>query len=197
MAYCGKCGQQVDEGVKFCPACGTPMQVTTAHPGGRQTTQPIAPGTQPAGNPTGAKTTTDTLGNRLENLNNTADMTDQFDKADVEQNKVMAILAYFGILVLVPILAAKESKFARFHSNQGLILCIAMFAWIIADAVLTAVLRAILWRGLGLWSIYSLCGTILNLVYILFTVLAIIGIINAVNGRAKELPFIGKYHLLK
>lgn len=172
------------------------MQVTTAHPGGQQTTQPIAPGTQPAGNPTG-KTTTDTLGNRLENLNNTADMTDQFDKADVEQNKVMAILAYFGILVLVPILAAKDSKFARFHSNQGLILCIAMFAWIIADTVQTAVLRAILWRGLGLWDIYSLCGTILNLVYILFTVLAIIGIINVVNGRAKELPFIGKYHLLK
>ena len=23
MAYCGKCGNQIDEGVKFCPACGT------------------------------------------------------------------------------------------------------------------------------------------------------------------------------
>ena len=25
MAYCGKCGNQIEEGVKFCPACGTPM----------------------------------------------------------------------------------------------------------------------------------------------------------------------------
>ena len=33
----------------------------------------------------------------------------------------MAILAYFGILVLIPILAAKDSKFARFHANQGLL----------------------------------------------------------------------------
>ena len=30
-----------------------------------------------------------------------------------------------------------------------------------------------------------------------FAVLAVIGIINAVNGRAKELPLIGKYRLLK
>ena len=22
MAYCGKCGTQIEEGVKFCPACG-------------------------------------------------------------------------------------------------------------------------------------------------------------------------------
>ena len=24
MAFCGKCGQQVNDGVKFCPACGAP-----------------------------------------------------------------------------------------------------------------------------------------------------------------------------
>ena len=144
-----------------------------------------------------ATATADALSDKLSGMNKTADLTDQFDKADVEQNKVMAILAYFGILVLIPILAAKDSKFARFHANQGLLLCIAMFGWIIADSVLTALLRAILWRGLGLWSIYSLCGTVLNLVYIVFTVLAVIGIINALNGRAKELPILGKYRLLK
>lgn len=82
-------------------------------------------------------------------MNKTADLTDQFDKADVEQNKVMAILAYFGILVLIPILAAKDSKFARFHANQGLLLCIAMFGWIIADSVLTALLRRS-YGGIGL-----------------------------------------------
>ena len=25
MAFCGKCGNQVDDGVKFCPSCGTSM----------------------------------------------------------------------------------------------------------------------------------------------------------------------------
>jgi len=32
-------------------------------------------------------------------------------KKDAEDNKIMGILAYLGILVLVPILAAKESPF--------------------------------------------------------------------------------------
>ena len=31
-------------------------------------------------------------------------------------------------------------------------------------------------------------GTILSLGYIVFTVLAVIGIVNALNGKAKELP---------
>lgn len=56
---------------------------------------------------------------KFQNLNNTSDMTSQFDPRDIQNNKVMAILAYFGILVLIPIFAAKESKFARFHANQG------------------------------------------------------------------------------
>ena len=42
------------------------------------------------------------------------------DPNDVQSNKVMAILAYFGILFLIPLLAAKESAYARYHTNQGL-----------------------------------------------------------------------------
>ena len=42
--------------------------------------------------------------------------------ADAEQNKVFGILAYLGILCLIPLLAAKDSRFARYHANQGLVL---------------------------------------------------------------------------
>jgi uncharacterized membrane protein len=133
--------------------------------------------------------------NKLSGLNDTADTTAQFDPEDIEQNKVMGVLAYFGILVLVPMLAAKESAFARFHSNQGLILCIAIIAWAIVHGLLMAILGGLLLPG-G-WRIYSLIGTILSLIYLIFTVLAIIGIVNALNGKAKELPIIGKYKLLK
>lgn len=203
MAFCGKCGQKVEEGVKFCPACGAPLQVNTAQPANEPVQQPTpqpAPQTVQAEDQEAmAKATAaaDALGNKLENLNNTTDSTADFDKADIEQNKVMAILSYFGILVFVPIFAAKDSKFARYHANQGLTLFIALFGWWIVDYILTMLLRSLLWRGLGLWEIYSLCGTVLNLVYIVFTVLAVIGIINALNGKAKELPVIGKYKILK
>ena len=35
------------------------------------------------------------------------------DPNDVQQNKVMAVLAYIGILFLVPLLAAPNSQYAR------------------------------------------------------------------------------------
>lgn len=180
MAFCKKCGQQLTEDVKFCSGCGESVEIII-------TEQPTQ----------ASKEASNDFGIKLGNLNNTADSTTDFDKTDIEQNKVMAILSYLGILVLVPILAAKDSKFARFHANQGLILCIAWIAWIIVDSILTAVFRAIFWSGLGSWTLYSLFALLLNLVHIVFTVLAIIGIINALNGKAKELPVIGKYKILK
>ena len=89
----------------------------------------------------------------------------------------MAVLAY--IIFLIPLFAAKDSKFAKFHTNQGLVL---FLAGIIASVV--AVIPVI-----G-WIIAPLAG-------IAITVLAVIGIINALNGKAKELPVIGKYKILK
>jgi len=105
------------------------------------------------------------------------------DPKDAQDNKIMGILAYFGILVLVPILAAKESPFARFHANQGVILCIL---WIILFIV-----REVLWRIS--WTLGSLCG----LLYFAIFVFAIIGIINAAKGEVKELPLIGSFKILK
>lgn len=120
---------------------------------------------------------------QLSNLNNTPDSTGAFNPNDISNNKVMAILAYFGILVLVPLFAAKESPFARFHANQGLVLFVASIVCYIVAAVLTSISS---WLGL--------IGTIL---YIVIGVLAIIGIINAATGKAKQLPLIGGIQLIK
>ncbi|MBR6640160.1 MAG: zinc-ribbon domain-containing protein [Muribaculaceae bacterium] len=120
----------------------------------------------------------------------TKSTTGGYDKNDIEQNKAMGVLAYLGILVLIPILAAKESKFARFHANQGLILCIAAILYGVAYSVLTSIILAISWRLYFLVSILGFVG-------IVFAVLCVIGIINVVNGQAKELPVIGKYRILR
>ncbi|MDR0743419.1 MAG: zinc ribbon domain-containing protein, partial [Tannerella sp.] len=112
------------------------------------------------------------------------------DPKDVQDNKIMAILAYLGILVLVPIFAAKESPFARFHANQGPVLLIASIAYSIVVWIITGVLAVISLR-------LALIGTLLSLVSFVFVVLAIIGIVNAAKGEAKELPIIGKFSILK
>lgn len=126
------------------------------------------------------------LNERFEEFNNTADTTNEFDPADIQQNKVMAIFAYLSWLVLIPIIGAKDSKFARFHANQGLALAIA---------------EIICWVVLGILVKLPLIGWIFGLVESLFSlvclIFAIIGIVNAANGRAKELPIVGKFKLLK
>ena len=110
---------------------------------------------------------------------NTADTTADYDKKDIEDNKIMAILAYIGILFLVPLLAAKDSKFARFHASQGLILFLLGLA-----GALVLIIPILGWLVSALVSIATL-------------VLMILGIINVCQGKAKELPIIGKINLLK
>lgn len=169
MAYCSKCGTEIADGTKFCPSCGTPAGASAAQENRQQ------------------QRSTET---KFSETMNTADTTTQFDPADVEKNKAMGVLAYLGILVLIPILAAKDSPFARYHANQGLVLCIACILYGVAYSILSSIILAISWRLYFLVSIIGLVGVV-------FAVLCVIGIINAVNGRAKELPLIGKYKLLK
>ena len=198
MAFCGNCGTQVADGVKFCPTCGTAMQAAPAREQQREVMNPVTPppaetgGMQPRERTDQEKLAqaTSTVDAMAKKLGDTADETAQYDPKDIEANKVMALLAYLGILVIVPLFAAKDSKYARFHSNQGLVLCIAAIVYGVVYSILSGIILAISWR---LAFVVSLIG----LVGVVFAVLCIIGIINALNGRAKELPIIGKYRLLK
>lgn len=98
---------------------------------------------------------------------------------DAEDNKVFGILAYIGILFLVPLLAAPKSKFAKFHANQGLVLFIAEVA--------LSVVGVIPFLGWLIWF----CGSIVVLV------LAIMGIVGAANGKMEKLPLVGDIEIIK
>ncbi len=100
------------------------------------------------------------------------------EAADIEQNKVMGILAYIGILFLVPLLAAPTSRFAKYHANQGLVL----FLFDLAVGVIFVI------PVLG-WIIGTV-GFIARLVFM------IMGIINAAGGKMVPLPLIGQFKIL-
>ena len=87
----------------------------------------------------------------------------------------MAILAYLGILIIIPFLTAKDDPFVKFHLKQGLIIFIAeAVVWILGMTMI----------GWELWQL-------LELVNLATLVLAIIGIVNVVQGRQAELPLVG------
>lgn len=97
---------------------------------------------------------------------------------DIKDNKAVAALAY--ILFFLPLITAKDSPFGKFHANQGLVLLIFGIA---ANIVLT-IIPIIGWILLPFADLFWL-------------VLAIIGIINAVNGQTKPLPMIGGINIIK
>lgn len=199
MIYCENCGKQLEENARFCTSCGASYQtnddgnsVSENHEECQETTTQPEPTTEEK-----LQQATATIDAVAQKLGNTTDHTSDFSKTDIEANKGPALLSYFGLLVLIPIFAAKHSPYARYHANQGLVLFVGMLVWAVIDGAVTALLRALLGNALGLWGMYSLCGTALNIVYAGFSILAVIGIINVLNERAKELPIIGKYKILK
>lgn len=105
------------------------------------------------------------------------------DQADIEKNKVMAILAY--IFFLIPLLVAKDSKFAKYHTNQGLILFLFGFGGSIALFIVNIILMFIPVIGwlLGMVLSLGLLGAILAGI--------IIGIKNSIDGVCAPLPVIG------
>jgi len=107
------------------------------------------------------------------------------DLYDIEQNKVFAVLAYIGILFLVPLLAAPRSKFARYHTNQGIVLFLAALIITCGSLIL-----------ISLPIIHFIIAPISALLPAAIFVFAIIGIVHAVSGEFKPLPWIGHYKLL-
>lgn len=161
----------------FCPKCGTQHDEGAAFCAN-------------CGNMLGAAEQPKQEGGGLvDQIKNTKDHTDAFDPADIQTNNLLSLLSYLGILILIPIFLVKKSRFSRFHANQGLLLIIANAA--------VYVLNFICGFLTGLWWPFVILLIPALLLSLGCTALAVLGIINAVRGKAKELPFIGKFKLLR
>lgn len=158
MAFCERCGSKLNDGEKFCPNCGAETWLNSNTTSTDNFANPISDGVDNNG----------------------------FDKKDIQNNKLMAILAYCGVLILIPSFAAKDSKFARFHTNQGLVF---LFTGTIATFACKFI-RAL--PGMRL-----VANFLTNFVSLVAFVFWIIGIVNASKGEYKELPVIGKIQILK
>ena len=124
------------------------------------------------------------------------------------KSKVLACLSYLGILVLIPLIAAKDDEFVQFHVRQGAKLTI--FGIIILSVVrVVYMIFAISGFFFGVmfyqyieeyiqivfavgFVIVAILGIISTSIGIIFLVLCILGIVNVCRGLATPLPIIGK-----
>lgn len=174
MKFCQKCGAQMEDQQGFCPLCGEPANSGSANPNPTPNQNPnMGNGFNPGGAP-----------------NMGPNYTQQPARSgnDAEDNKVMGIIAYLGILCLVPLFAAKESEFAQFHAKQGFTLFLAEIVGSIVFNILGAALP---------WQLSFITGLLSAVVWIGMLVFSIMGIVSAINGEMKELPIIGNIKILK
>lgn len=97
-------------------------------------------------------------------------------KAPSQDDKIIAAIGYLWLLFLVPLLLKKNNEYCQFHAKQGLVLFIFSLVVMILGAI----------PVLG-WLI------IIPLGWIIIIIFALLGFINALQGRKWEMPYLGKY----
>lgn len=104
------------------------------------------------------------------------EITDQFDPGEMEEQKVVSILVFFiEFLFFIPIVSYKDSAYAKTVANQTL----TLFAAGIVSRIIGKILGYIPVLG----------GIVAWLISIALLVLAITKIIDAANGKIRNLPF--------
>ena len=211
MAFCQNCGAQFSEGAKFCPSCGTPVQAVEAPAPVQQEAVPVmaaAPAPEPVQVATPAAVMEKEPVPQQPEPQQPAPQQPVYQQPAPQQSpyqqtipgnplteeqtkKGLAILAYFGILFLIPLFAAKKGSFARYHANQSLVL----FIFMVVFNVLSTVLGNIL---VNISPLLTLVVTgVFSLLVLVLCVFALIGIIHAAKGQRKPVPIIGGITIIK
>ncbi|MBN1872214.1 MAG: hypothetical protein JW800_06555 [Candidatus Omnitrophica bacterium] len=91
---------------------------------------------------------------------------------EIQEGKIFAVIAYIGILCLLPLLLKKENKFALFHGKQGLVLFLGEVIFSFVGII------PILGWLIGFLGIV-ICG-----------IFSIIGIVQALTGNYWKMPVV-------
>ncbi len=202
MAFCRNCGQPIDDNAAVCASCGAAQTVQEAAP--QQPVYQQAPQQAAPQQPVYQQAPQQAAPQQP--VYQQAPQAQPAPAVDPTEDKSLAWLSYFGILLLIPLFARKASKFCQYHVRQGAILFAACLAYTIVTQVLLAIINAVTPKQIKyLWyvpyeapsAIYEVFNIIFSLGSIFFLVIAIIGIVNAVKGDEKELPVLGKIKLLE
>ncbi len=122
------------------------------------------------------------------------DRTSDFDPADIEKNRVFGGLSYLWLLFILPLFACPQSRFAKFHANQGLVLFIIEAVINLIFGVVIKFVKIVPILG-GVAA--GILGLIQGIIGIVVLVLAIYCLVRAFDGKADEISVIGSIRIIK
>ena len=128
---------------------------------------------------------------------NTNDHTNEYDPYKFAENKKYCQLAVLGFTFWLPLVFAKESASARFYANQGLLIFITELILLIPELLLTGIVSI----GFSL-GIQIIIGFVINLIITLIVYSVPLFMIvssfkNIKEGKIKDIPFIGRFRIIK
>ena len=100
-------------------------------------------------------------------------------QAASSNRSVMLVLAYLGILALVPLLTEKNDREIQWHAKHGLVLLVAYLVLTVGLFVASMVVGVIGMLQIPLWLGYL--------------VVIILGITNALNGKRFLIPGVSDF----
>ncbi len=140
---------------------------------------------------------------KAEKIMDTNDETNNFDKKEIEEGKGMAIISY--ILAFIPYFTEKKNKYVKFHARQGMDLLVIWITYSILYNILISVIKVN--SSCGMWFGYNLgyyCRVTpwwitipLNIIGLIIVIISLMGLINAIMGKAKELLIINRMKIFK
>ena len=114
------------------------------------------------------------------------------EQEDLKGKKFTACLSYLFWFAVIPMIYSTESKFIKYHANQGFVLATVETIFL----VITVIVSKILWSVSRATSL--LVETTMLMVFVgVFGVLSLIGIFNVIRGKEKPIPTFGHIKLLK
>lgn len=187
MPYCSQCGNKVRPEDRFCSQCGAPVNTAKA-----------AEGAEAPEGPSPFEEKTREFSQRAQTAYrkamDTTDHTADYTVEDISENSGFALLSYLGLFLIVPLIGARDSRFARFHVNQGLCLFLALALYSILISVMLALVQWVPVLSDAFRTIY----VVLQWAGIAAAVLlAALGIWNANHGLARDLPLVGSFRLFR
>lgn len=110
----------------------------------------------------------------------------------------VAVLAYFGLFVIIPIIKSKDSDFVRFHANQGIILNIfSIICFVIMYGlynVSSLYLGNISEHSQLIATVTAICAISIFIVLFVCWVVPLVGVFH---GMRRKAPIIGNIRILK